>query len=561
MKVFICLLVLLLQALGASAQKNVETPEQDPALHQIYLEKQRLRLPKLIPYRKLGMWGYADSTGTIRVEAKYQQVEFFRNGVARVMLNNRWGVLDEQGKEVVPPQYEKMEQFEGILAGVSKDRKQGVINNKGKVVVPVQFDSATPLRDAFNKLTNFVKVHNYYPLTPEQQKNARQSYQQLFGLYDAEGKLVAPVKYSSIRAIGNGIVRLSVDNKHTYINETGETLLADAPYQAEKMQDGLAVVLDEAKKYGYMDQTGKLVIPLQYEFAGDFKQGLALVKKDGKAGLIDKQQNVVLPFEYESVVAYPESGVIVAAKGAAMGALTLKGKPLLAFEYQQVQYNPASNLFVLVQQKATNSASNSISYALMDRQQQLTFVQDVLLKEPVTDGLLKANKGNKVGFIDGKGKEVIPMDYDDAHAPVIGLIVVKKGQLYGVVDLNNKQVLPMCYNYLQVISPESFLVKITVPNVHGVGAYGIINSKGQEIAPLHYTHVGKFIDGKAVVHSNGRIGLIDTAGKEIVPLVKLPVGLFVRSGLEQGLYQVYSNNGYSQGYADLHGRLYFDGLK
>jgi len=560
MKIFIFSLVLYIQIVGAYAQTNFETPEQDPALQQAYLEKHKLKLPKLIPYRKLALWGYADSTGAIKVTPKYQEVELFKNGVARVMGNNQWGLLDEQGREVVPLQYERIEPFQGQLATVKQERKHGAINKAGKLIIPIAFDAANPLRDADNKLTNFVLVYNYYPLTAEQQKATRQSYQQLYGLYDAAGKLLAPVKYTSIRSIGNGLVRLSLDNKHTYLNEKGETLIADVSYRAEKLQDGVAVVVDEAKKYGYMDKAGKLIIPLQYDFAADFNQGYAVVKSKDKTGLIDKQNKVVVPFEYDAIKAYPEDGVIVAEKGATMGALNLKGDQLLAFENRQVQYEHFSKHFILIQQKE-GSSSKSISYALMDKQQQLTVVQDVVIRDLKTEGLLKVAKGNLVGFINGKGKEVIPVSYDDAQLPKHGLIVVKKGQLYGVVDLNNKQVLPFRYNYIQVLSPESFLIKMTFPKVYGIGAYGIINKQGQELAPLHYTMVNNFVDGEAVVYLNGRIGVISITGREIVPIVKLPAEYFARDGLTLGLYEVHSNNGYRQGYADLHGRLYFEGLK
>ena len=53
-----------------------------------------------------------------------------------------------------------------------------------------------------------------------------------------------------------------------------------------------------AKKYGFIDKNGKVVIELQFDdeidIAGSFIAGLACVRKDGKEGFIDKNGKVVI---------------------------------------------------------------------------------------------------------------------------------------------------------------------------------------------------------------------------------------------------------------------------
>jgi len=41
-------------------------------------------------------------------------------------------------------------------------------------------------------------------------------------------------------------------------------------------------------KYGYVDKTGKEVIPLKYDYADSFREGLARAKLNGKWGYIDR---------------------------------------------------------------------------------------------------------------------------------------------------------------------------------------------------------------------------------------------------------------------------------
>src|SRR5438445_13333722 len=40
-------------------------------------------------------------------------------------------------------------------------------------------------------------------------------------------------------------------------------------------------------KFGYIDKTGKVVIPLTYDEAYDFREGLARVEINGKTGFVD----------------------------------------------------------------------------------------------------------------------------------------------------------------------------------------------------------------------------------------------------------------------------------
>ncbi|MGI8583069.1 MAG: WG repeat-containing protein [Chitinophagaceae bacterium] len=42
-------------------------------------------------------------------------------------------------------------------------------------------------------------------------------------------------------------------------------------------------------KYGYIDKSEKIIIPLKYEAADDFSNGLARVRFKGKYGYINKQ--------------------------------------------------------------------------------------------------------------------------------------------------------------------------------------------------------------------------------------------------------------------------------
>ena len=50
--------------------------------------------------------------------------------------------------------------------------------------------------------------------------------------------------------------------------------------------------------FGFIDKTGREVIPCEYFDAGVFSEGLTWVEKEGKRGYIDKTGKVVIPFVF-----------------------------------------------------------------------------------------------------------------------------------------------------------------------------------------------------------------------------------------------------------------------
>ena len=73
-----------------------------------------------------------------------------------------------------------------------------------------------------------------------------------------------------------------------------------------------------AKKYGLIDKNGKVVFELQYDYVGDFSEGLAQVEKDGKYYFLDKNGKVVFElskYDYVNVGDFSEGLALVAEDG------------------------------------------------------------------------------------------------------------------------------------------------------------------------------------------------------------------------------------------------------
>jgi ribosome biogenesis protein Tsr3 len=110
-----------------------------------------------------------------------------------------------------------------------------------------------------------------------------------------------------------GLARVIDENmKQGFIDKTGTAVIPCQWNEAGVFSEGLLRVLDENKKFGYIDKAGQIVIPCQWNGAGDFSEGLASVEdENGKCGFIDKTGNVVIPCQWDHIEEDFRDGVAV----------------------------------------------------------------------------------------------------------------------------------------------------------------------------------------------------------------------------------------------------------
>ena len=85
-------------------------------------------------------WGFVTSSGTVLVSPKYDEVEKFSGGLARVRMGSSghnaggWGLVNTDGQEIVPPIYEWIYDFENGEAKVKRAGQENFINRNGRIV-------------------------------------------------------------------------------------------------------------------------------------------------------------------------------------------------------------------------------------------------------------------------------------------------------------------------------------------------------------------------------------------------------------------------------------------
>ena len=123
------------------------------------------------------------------------------------------------------------------------------MNRAGEETIPCIYDGCSDFKDGFAIVEN---------------KNGENAYPK-FGAIDTNGNQVIPCTYDYMTDFSEGLAKVDIFYK-------------------------------PKEKVGYIDFKGKQVIPIIYDRGENFSDGLALVTKDGQVGFIDKQGNVIIPF-------------------------------------------------------------------------------------------------------------------------------------------------------------------------------------------------------------------------------------------------------------------------
>ena len=112
------------------------------------------------------------------------------------------------------------------------------------------------------------------------------------GLYGfkKDGAVVIPAKYNFADSFSEGLARVVINGKWSYIDKSGKEVIQLKYDVVGDFSEGLAAVKLNGK-WGYINKSGKEVIPLKYDSAYYFSNGQASAILNGEWGYIDKQGN------------------------------------------------------------------------------------------------------------------------------------------------------------------------------------------------------------------------------------------------------------------------------
>jgi WG containing repeat len=354
--------------------------------------------------------------------------------------NLRYGFINHQGKFVIPPKFTSAGCFGAGLATVSTDKGNALINKASKFITqPGEYLPNHPYncKDWPNYTEGLYNVQKNV-ITSDRSVKAGEIKQKLFGFINAEGKIVIPLKpHFSTESFADGMARFSDKTDQATPDEIKVA-------EQNKKRTGYG---SYGIREGYMDTTGKIVIPPKFDQAENFRWGIAKVGIDRyetdpdypdqkKAvryyGIIDKQGRYLIePTLKDSRFTCVEGKLLIENSKSLMGkdAFTTNSPAIKELCDDSAKFHDGfANLDLNlppsadVDQVLQNEAGKQL-FPGKGSSDPLPYYQRV--EDGIAEGLalIERDDGYKC-FIDNQGKFVIPCKYKDADPFTEGLAAV-----------------------------------------------------------------------------------------------------------------------------------------
>ncbi|HEU0119283.1 MAG TPA: WG repeat-containing protein [Bryobacteraceae bacterium] len=301
---------------------------------------------------------------------------------------------------------------------------------------------------------------------------------------------------------------IRVGRQSGFIDRTGRVVIPPRFDQAEEFQEDRAVVWIGSQA-GYINTAGELVIPAIYTTAKAFTDGRALVSRDGKYSVIDRTGKTVAEIPYRVLGDYSDGLAVVqrARSGsipAAYGYIDREGRVAIPPRFMPAGKFPGDGQGVAVGGLDRN-------WCYFDKRGQ------IVLRLPMDghdrapgfhDGLVVWKEGFFWGYRNAKGEWAIRPEFDDAHDFSNGVAQVEKDGKWMEIDTRGK---PMpARTGPQPIRPPSEGLTLAVDG----DRYGYLLPDGRPAFPFRKMDAAfDFTCGLARIQLDGKFGYLDKEGR------------------------------------------------
>lgn len=328
--------------------------------------------------------GLLDWEGKTVIACVYDDVDLNKYvGFCSVKRNGLKGLMSKTGEELIPCAFDDFGVINKHFFWTRKDNTYGIYSSEGEKVQPCKFSSffiyeekkkvslsdfakldqrkhpdlyavvsgkvgtldskkfTTKLPCAYDYLSDFATRMKITNGVLTEQRLAVCRLNGKYGIVNSEGKQIQPMGFDELRKDEAGSLSKelpdmgSARDLHVRIGDKWGILTANGEQLAEVkfdsvgvFHDGLAVV-KAAERYGYIDRSGAIVIPIQWMAAYDFSEGLAALRVDKKHfQFINTAGTVVIKSKkYDSVGRF-RNGICRVVKGGKVKWIDTKGKEL-----------------------------------------------------------------------------------------------------------------------------------------------------------------------------------------------------------------------------------------
>lgn len=348
----------------------------------------------LHPCRVNDKWTYCDSTLQPVFSLQFDYAFEYSNNRALVSINNKYTFIDNKGHFITTERFDNADPFSENIALVQVADKFSYIGLDGKYLFPLNY-----------------KVRKFIGNIPKMEKLGRTG--KLYTLANAQGKPITEwLDKIDDFVEGKARVRRN-DGLLSTIDISGKQ---DTLWQYNIIHEGtLYRIIENSGKYAIFDKTTDTtsVFVEPYLF---FPEGLSFAEKDGKWGYINNTGKVIINFEYEYTANFSEGYAVVGKKGVYY-PINKQGQSAFELTFTNM-YNFTEGLAAVCNGKKWGYINNIGKIAIPFKYRAVS---------SFNEGLAAVKKGRYWGYINKTGTTIIPSQFINAGPFIKGVAWVRQG--------------------------------------------------------------------------------------------------------------------------------------
>lgn len=343
-----------------------------------------------------------------------------------------------------------------------------------------------------------------------------------WGFINDKNEIKIPFEYDFLNPFENGLAYAKNNGREFFITTKNLRLTTDYD-EARIFTFGLAPV-SKNKKWGFIDETGKVAIPLIYDDVEYFtRNGLSAVKRNGRYGFINQQGKEIIPVIYETVESEQLDDIVIVRKNYRWAFFANTGNQLTDFLYNDVQraWKGDDTTFF---ENGPASVKIKGKYIFLDKNLQPAFANLTLDSATSFDSNRNAIvvKNGKFGILKNDGRLAIPIkytaieNYNSNGNPNPEFYRLTKDSGYELLNTDLRKVAESDEEFFNITySDKTKYISFKDFN----NKFGVVDQQGNIKVAFIYDE-SLYFDGNtfSIAKRNGMQGIIDINNKEIIPL-------------------------------------------
>ena len=325
--------------------------------------------------------------------------------------------------------------------------------------------------------------------------------QPLYDLYDKNGILVLDCDSESEIKCNEQIAIIQKDGLYGAMDLAGNWIISPSYHSMDYFNEGISVVSTETTegttKYGYVNNQGTTIYPIELDEATSMLNQRAIVSKDGIFNIINSQGMLLINNSNYTEMQFLNS-YILARKDSLSGILDYDGNPITEFEYLSANITFSTNTLIL-QKENTSYGLMDISGKWLLNGKEFRNIQAIQLSDIDYNNNSLYLSNDAINLNNEKFSNLNKeSQYDELY------LVTTQDFYQGIVDNHGNYIIsPDKYTFINYIADEFVVVAQRV-------FYGAIDIWGNPILDENHKAIFKVTNNSiAVKDKYNSIGIID----------------------------------------------------